>query len=262
MEVMEEIFEALKSNTGIYTTKILKQRWKNGSFSYLATPRPDFGIMLLTRGSLKLRSENGTLSAEEGNIVFLPKNCRYESVFSGIVEDYLVCFEITDAHIPSDMPIKITEGASLSCISRFRELVEENYSPTHTRLQSKGLFFLLLDAIISNVQSESVGSRLVTIRVCEMLRSDTDLSIAEIAKECAVSESGLRRIFKEQMGISPIRYRLNFKLKRAKFLLDSTDMSVGEIAERLNFFDAAYFCNVFKRHVGMTPMQYTKNRKL
>ena len=86
--------------------------------------------------------------------------------------------------------------------------------------------------------------------------------MSEIAKECAVSESGLRRIFKEQTGMTPVEYRLAARINQAAYLLEATGMSVSEIADKLGFFDTAYFCKIFKRQMGMTPREYSKNKKM
>ncbi len=44
-----------------------------------------------------------------------------------------------------------------------------------------------------------------------------------------------------------------------KNLLDTTDLTVKEISERLHFDDPSYLCRIFKRQTGLTPLQY-RNR--
>jgi AraC-like DNA-binding protein len=51
-------------------------------------------------------------------------------------------------------------------------------------------------------------------------------------------------------------------MKRAMYLIESTNMTVNEIAESLSFFDAAYFCKVFRAYTGMTPTQYAKSKRI
>jgi AraC-like DNA-binding protein len=72
----------------------------------------------------------------------------------------------------------------------------------------------------------------------------------------------LRKIFSDQIGISPTQYRLKEKLNQAKYLLESTDMSVGEISDNLNFYDTAYFCKLFHKQMGLSPKQYRQNKML
>lgn len=44
----------------------------------------------------------------------------------------------------------------------------------------------------------------------------------------------------------------------ARTLLSSTKLTVGDIASRLGFSDAAGFCKFFKRNTGRTPLSYRK----
>lgn len=44
----------------------------------------------------------------------------------------------------------------------------------------------------------------------------------------------------------------------ARTLLSSTKFTVGEIATKLGFSDAAGFCKFFKRNAGQTPLNYRK----
>jgi two-component system response regulator YesN len=46
------------------------------------------------------------------------------------------------------------------------------------------------------------------------------------------------------------------RVNRAKFMLQSYRMSVKEIAATCGYSDAAYFCRVFRKVTGLTPMQY------
>lgn len=246
----------------VYPTNILKQYWRENRFSYLDTPRPDYGFMLLLKGEVDFVCGEDTLTAEAGNLIFLPKGCRYEAIFRGVVEDLLLCFDTFSLFPTSPAPLKLFDKVSALCTERFHALTEAKYSGKYSTLYIQGLFFLLLDSMATNRESKSSAHYSLVRKAKEMLLGDEDISISKIAKSCAVSESGLRRIFREQTGSSPTAYRVEAKLKRASYLLESTDMTVTEISARLGFFDSAYFCKIFKNHFGLTPTEYSKNKKL
>ena len=84
------------------------------------------------------------------------------------------------------------------------------------------------------------------------------MRISDMARECGVSESFLCRRFRQYSGMSPAQYIRKRKLQAAKNFLQYSDMSLEEIAYRLNYTDAAYFCKVFHRDTGVTPNQYRK----
>lgn len=89
------------------------------------------------------------------------------------------------------------------------------------------------------------------LRICEELESN--LTIQQIAEELGVSYSNFRKLFKEFTGISPGTYQQEMRLQRAKELLSTTDMSIKEIAYRLNFDSPDYFSAKFKIKTGYKP---------
>ncbi len=241
-----------------------KQLWKVPKFSYMKSPRPDFGFMLLTDGKIDITYESGEISACPGEIVFLPKNSYYEVHFhieSGSVEDYLINFEADADSLNIKHPIKIASHISEECKEKFVSFVEENHNFDEVTFKRMGDFYLLFHLIMNSHREDSPREKML-VKAKELLKNDNDISIREIAKECAVSESGLRKIFVDDMGMSPNKYRIDIKIDKARYLLEATDMTVGEISDSLGFFDTAYFCKIFKTKVGVTPKKYSKLKKL
>ena len=72
------------------------------------------------------------------------------------------------------------------------------------------------------------------------------------------SESQAIKIFKKEFGITPFKYLWQKKIGLAKSMLKSTNLSVKEIAFRLNYADEYYFSNAFKQKVGISPSEYRK----
>ena len=91
------------------------------------------------------------------------------------------------------------------------------------------------------------------LRIRESLESD--LTIQQVADEMGVSYSNFRKLFKEHTGISPAIYQQDLRLQRAKELLSTTDMSIKEIAYRLNFESPDYFSAKFKIKTGRRPSE-------
>lgn len=89
------------------------------------------------------------------------------------------------------------------------------------------------------------------LRIRESLESS--LTIQQVAEELGVSYSNFRKLFKEHTGLSPAIYQQDLKLQHAKELLSTTDMSVKEIAYRLNFDSPDYFSAKFKAKTGRKP---------
>jgi AraC-like DNA-binding protein len=91
------------------------------------------------------------------------------------------------------------------------------------------------------------------LRIREALESE--LTIQQIAEELSVSYSNFRKLFKEYTGLSPATYQQELRLLRAKELLSTTDLSIKEIAYRLNFESPDYFSAKFKSKMGCRPSE-------
>lgn len=83
------------------------------------------------------------------------------------------------------------------------------------------------------------------------------ISIADIADVAGFSESHFMRYFKETMGTSFVDY-LRTTATMAARLLQSSDSSVLSISGEVGFESLSYFNRAFKKHYGMTPLQYRK----
>lgn len=258
----KEIFDFFNADHCFTVAQILKQHWKQDKYSYRNNPRPTYGLMLLIHGEIKFFAEDTVLTARAGDVIFLPKHSRYEAVFENGSKDYLVSFDAPDTPPSPCVPTLLFSNAPTACYNGYASLVEAHFSDTYTSLRIKGLFYTLLDCISKSILAHSSGERDMIERAKELLRGDEELTVVQIAKQCGVSESALRQKFKAATGGSPLAYRLGFKLTKAKYLLESTDMSVYEIADVLHFYDTAYFCKSFKKLTGLSPRQFTKSKRL
>lgn len=85
---------------------------------------------------------------------------------------------------------------------------------------------------------------------------EKEINFTQIASDYNFSASYLTKIFKENTGISPIKYLIDYRIKIAKTLLMDTNLTVKEIAEKTGFVDQFYFSKCFKNYCGITPSQY------
>lgn len=80
----------------------------------------------------------------------------------------------------------------------------------------------------------------------------------QVAEHLKVNHSYFCRKFKEYTGFSPSRYILEIRLQRSKQLLCSTDLNSQQIAYDCGFESSGYFCMVFRKNVGMSPLEYRR----
>ncbi len=78
----------------------------------------------------------------------------------------------------------------------------------------------------------------------------------ELAMRLNISYSWFRKVFKDYTGYAPAKYFQELKLRKAKQLLVSTSQSVKEISFLLGYQSTEYFFSFFKKHTGLTPLEY------
>lgn len=117
-----------------------------------------------------------------------------------------------------------------------------------------GLMYALERNIILNKNTAHVD---MVMRAQQYIREslESTLSIQDIAEKLSVSYSTLRKQFKDYTGLSPAIYQQDLKLQRAKELLTTTNLSIKEIAYRLNFDSPDYFSAKFKIKTGRKPSE-------
>ena len=83
-----------------------------------------------------------------------------------------------------------------------------------------------------------------------------ELSLAEFAQAVNLSVWRLCHIFKSDVGMPPMRYLRLLRMERAKYLLESSFLSVKEIAYRVGLNDESHFVRDFKSTYGSSPALY------
>lgn len=84
------------------------------------------------------------------------------------------------------------------------------------------------------------------------------LSIELIARRFNVSAFHLNRVFRQVQGTTVIRFATDLRISVAKIILSGQPEQIADIARLTGFAGTASFCNVFRKHTGMTPLQYMK----
>ena len=73
----------------------------------------------------------------------------------------------------------------------------------------------------------------------------------------------LRKLFKKEMGMTPLEYLTRMRMKKAEMMLTTmwgNDYSIAEIGQLCGFEDALYFSRVFKKYLGVSPSEFAKSK--
>ena len=85
-------------------------------------------------------------------------------------------------------------------------------------------------------------------------------TVAQLAKEAALSRSAFFERFSRAVGAAPMEYLLAWRMALAKNLLQRQECGVAEVAERVGYSSASTFSVAFTRHVGLPPTRYAREQ--
>ena len=88
---------------------------------------------------------------------------------------------------------------------------------------------------------------------------DTDLSLASLSKESGYSRAHFLRMFRAATGLTPHQYVLERRLSTAQQLLRQSRMLLADIALKCGFSSQTHMNDVFRKRIGITPLQYRRN---
>jgi AraC-like DNA-binding protein len=87
-------------------------------------------------------------------------------------------------------------------------------------------------------------------------------SIAQLAREAAMSRSAFFDRFSRAVGVTPMDYLQTWRMAMAKQLLRQRELAIADIADRVGYRSVSSFGVAFRRHVGVSPGRYAHGAEL
>lgn len=139
-----------------------------------------------------------------------------------------------------------------SCIS-FEEMNSKKYFREIEEYSEK-----IIEKIIGNMetQNKSVNHRDIR-QLLEYIGAhyNQDMGLNELAEQVGLNPGYLSILFKEEVGMSFIKYLTNLRIKKAKEYLRG-DYRVTQVSEMVGYNNYRHFCDIFKKYVGQSPNEY------
>ncbi|HSI86306.1 MAG: helix-turn-helix domain-containing protein [Candidatus Methylacidiphilales bacterium] len=85
------------------------------------------------------------------------------------------------------------------------------------------------------------------------------LMVSDMARHAGMSERTFHRRFRETLGISPLDYVLQARIRRAREQLVKEGSRIAEVAQSCGFEDSNYFTRCFRQKTGQSPREYRKS---
>ena len=253
-------------NTNLILNRAISQVWKIRKYSYESIARPDYGFLYLFSGNIIYTFDDCKIKLNPGDIIYLPKHSNYEVDFdlgNGTVEDYLINFDVIGDEAFCDIykPTCILNDHSKVLAGCFKDIINA-YNEKNKPFLTNSLFYLCLNSLQTAIQyKDGNKERLFFEKAARVLSENFEMSVDEIAKELHMSRSAFQKKFIHYFEKSPVEYRTDKRIAKAKLLLKTTDIPIKEISDILGFYDTAYFYKVFKSINSITPNEYRETKQ-
>ena len=222
-------------------------------------------LVYCTGGEGAFRFEDGTeLAYKAGDAVAIPPEVRHAN-FSGN--------GFTNIHLTMEAPsfpfrdaFRVMDDSEGHLRNAFREAKFYYISD----MKRKELLLAALGELISGYMVVYHSNSEFSAPV-EQLRSviinhyaEPDFALDEAIRSQPFHYDYLRKLFKKEMGVTPLEYLTSLRMKKAEIMLSSLwtrDYSISEIAELCGYDNALYFSRVFRKCFGCSPSQYVPAQK-
>jgi transcriptional regulator GlxA family with amidase domain len=110
--------------------------------------------------------------------------------------------------------------------------------------------------LLRGIADERLGAAIRGIHA----RPEQQWTVAQLAREAALSRSAFFARFQRAVGMAPMAYLLTWRMALGKQLLRQKANGIAEVAQRVGYGSASAFSVAFTRHVGLPPTQYARGR--
>jgi PAS domain S-box-containing protein len=226
----------------------------------------DFSMACVVQGSLELRTSGSSAAVEAGGVLFGRASELILPLPDGSAEACEYCIVLFGAE---GEDAEVVEGLVAAGVQKLkpglgftREQLERRLRSGSTAMRRSAEHYLLsfiYDFSDSGAvkSSSAVMDRHLGNAIAYMKgHLQEAVTLESLASAINISKTHLIRIFRKELGTSPMRYLTGLRVEESASLLSGTDMTLGQVAERLNFYSDSHFSKVFKKSMGENPSAY------
>lgn len=235
-------------------------RWDTG-----ARGIPDWDLWAVFRGAGTLKTPEHAYDYVRGSCFLLSPGIRYiASPREGMAPLVINVHFGLDGDAP-EKPLFVHAVADVSYLYETLTRVLRLYGANRT--DDAELFFRC--ALTELLEQESAARSAVPARIrtlVERVARDVQAhpesaeTLAVLAVKAGYCRDYMGRMFAQVVGVGYPEYVISARLNRARLLLRSTDLPLGEIAEGLGYCDASAFSRQFTSRLGLTPTEYRRGQ--
>ncbi len=239
---------------------------RSGTGQPIHKNRPYHGLVCQISGEKRYIFDSGrSMTVREGDVFYLPKasNYRVANIVSG--DCIAVNFELFDRSVTYESFVLAPSNFE-QYRQKFTKL-DESWTTKKTGFQNKCLS--LIYGIIYDIQREmdksytAPDTKRIVQTAFEYINQNISnhcLTVEDVADHLNITPEYLRRLFKNEYGISPRQFIIRTRMKNAAELILSDEFSISEISRMCGYDSESYFSTEFKHFYGIQPSQYCTNK--
>lgn len=267
MKTLQELyFNNLNAtcNAGVYFSCPAEFSWECGTHVFEQNK-----FYFVTEGTCSITIWDKEYTVHPGQWFFIPAGVQhsYHSFKGCAFRKYWMHFDLYPSADLADMvnlPIFVDVPEGSVVYDLFSQAAKDIKSDRLTdRIHLKSCLLALVAEYINLAYPSGVVVKKTDSRIDEVLRYinsnlDQPLSVPELAKLFHLHPTYFIRFFKEKTGQTPTSYIRIQRMETAKTLLETTELYVSDIMEKVGFCDESQFSKQFKKHYAHSPRNYRK----
>lgn len=232
---------------------------KSRIWNFKEHSHPYLEVLYFLEGKASVAMEGDRLQVAPFDLIVYPPGVRHRETLDLTSRQEIVCFWLelgSRATLPFSFKLADDDG-ELGWLCRN---IHKNHfwkGERFRELEDHLVRSLLL--FMEQRLAASASSRNVALDRCRAYIDEhcaEDIDVEKLARVACVTPSYLSRLFKKNLGTTPMRYRNAVRIEKAKHLLLVKSVFVEEIADALGFEDPKHFSQLFKSLTSMTPSQF------
>lgn len=264
---------------------------KNDTSMPSRIPR-DYRLFYTVSGNSKILCDDTFYSMSPDSVLIIPAGCEYkliapenEVTYISLNFDYTFNFSHKSSPIPPHVANKNTRISLIEkidftnpkCLNEplfcaeipqiENSLMKIDMEYTNNLLYSENLISAYLLQVITHCvreallhSSNSDSAHQKTNKIIKYVQShfDENITNSQLAKVFNLHPNYISNLMKQHTGMSLHKYLLHTRIRHAIHLLETSDLSITEIATQIGFYDSSYFTKYFKAVTGKIPSAYKK----
>ena len=236
--------------------------------TYNSVGRDDYFLIYVTDGVFNTKINDDVLHLKKGSVVLYPPKYKYH--YWGEPPSKYLCAHFTGSHVErilTDLsfplePFALESEFSPKIKTLFEKMVEQDITNAPYLQYSLSCLLeeILLTIAVGKVRNS--GYRTLKKSIKHIHANFTEkIKIPDLAQLEGLSNSRYITLFSQEIGKTPSEYILGLRLARACDLLTTTDMEISLVGADSGYSDQYFFSKIFKKHIGISPLEYRKKNK-